>query len=83
MPLVAAIGGPPAKSVIAAAVQKLDSLLMTIFGLSATRLEMLMEDASTPALLKDSSGGILAERIILLEIEITRMKSISGAEKHF
>ena len=45
------------------------------------RLGFLMEDASTPALLKDSSGGILAERIILLEIEITRMKSISDAAK--
>lgn len=46
-----------------------------------TRLGMLMEDASTPALLKDSCDGSLAKRVIVLEAEITRMKSITDAAK--
>lgn len=45
------------------------------------RLGMLMEDAITPALLLDSRGGSIAERVIVLEVEITRMKSISDAAK--
>ena len=43
------------------------------------RLGMLIEDASTPALLRDSCGGSLAERVRLLEAQIARMQSICGA----
>lgn len=44
-----------------------------------TRLGVLMEDASTTALLSDSCGGSLAERVRLLAVEITRMHTISDA----
>ncbi len=43
------------------------------------RLGILMEDASTSALLRDSCGGSLAERVGVLEVEINRMKSICAA----
>ena len=46
-----------------------------------TRLSMLMEDASPLALLRNSCGGSLAERVRVLDVEITRMKSISDAAK--
>jgi hypothetical protein len=42
-------------------------------------LGMLMEDASTPALLRDFCGGNLAERIRVIDAHIARMKSISNA----
>ena len=44
-----------------------------------TRLGMLMEDASIPALLSGSCDGSLAERVRVLDFEITRMKSICAA----
>lgn len=44
-----------------------------------TRLGMLMEDASIPALLRDSCGGNLAERVRMLDFDITRMMSICAA----
>ena len=46
-----------------------------------TRLGILMEDASTPALVSDFCGGSLAEQVRVLEVEITRMKSICAAAK--
>ncbi len=46
-----------------------------------TRAGMLMEDASTLALLSDSCEGNLAERILLLELQVTRMKSICDGAK--
>lgn len=46
-----------------------------------TRLGMLMEDATSPALLRDSCGGSLAERVRMLDFQITRMMSISAAAK--
>ena len=46
-----------------------------------TRLGILMEDASTLALLRNSCGGRLAERVRLLDVEITRMKSIFDAAR--
>lgn len=39
-----------------------------------TRAGMLMEDASTLALLSDSCEGNLAERILFLELQVTRIK---------
>lgn len=44
-----------------------------------TRLGALMEDTSTTALLHDSCGGSLQERVNLLGVEIARMKSIRAA----
>jgi hypothetical protein len=46
-----------------------------------TRLGMLMEDASSQALLSDSCGGSLGKRVSILEVDIARMKSISKAAK--
>ena len=46
-----------------------------------TRLGILMEDASTPALLSGFRGGSLAERVRVVEVEIARMKSICAAAK--
>lgn len=46
-----------------------------------TRVGTLMEDVSTSALLRDSCGGSLEERVRILEVEITRMKLIVGAAK--
>lgn len=46
-----------------------------------TRLGMMMEDASTTALLRDSCGGSLQARVTGLEVEIARMKPISEAAK--
>ncbi len=46
-----------------------------------TRAGMLMEDASTLALLSDTCEGNLAERILLLELQVTRMKSICDGAK--
>jgi len=46
-----------------------------------TRLGMLMEDASTAALLQESRGGSLSERVKILQLEITRMKSIAEAAR--
>ena len=46
-----------------------------------TRVGLLMEDASTSALLRDSCGGSLAERIRILEVAIARMKLIGDAAK--
>ena len=45
------------------------------------RLGILMEDAGTSALLRDSCGGSLAERVRLLAVEITRMQEISDAAR--
>lgn len=45
------------------------------------RLGILMEDASTTALLRDSCGGSLAERVGVLEVEINRMKSVCAAAR--
>ena len=44
-----------------------------------TRLGALMEDTSTTALLHDSCGGSLQERLNLLEVEIARMTSLCAA----
>ena len=44
-----------------------------------TRLGALMEDTSTTALLHDTCGGSLQERVNFLEVEIARMKSICAA----
>lgn len=44
-----------------------------------TRLGALMEDTSTKALLHDSCGGSLQERVNLLGVEIARLKSIRAA----
>lgn len=46
-----------------------------------TRLGMLMEDASTTALLRDSCGGSVAERVRTLEDAVTKMESICAAAK--
>lgn len=46
-----------------------------------TRVGTLMEDVSTSALLRDSCGGSLVERVMFLEMEITRMKLITNAAK--
>ena len=46
-----------------------------------TRVGTLMEDASSSALLRNSYGGSLVERVKFLETEITRMKLIIGAVK--
>ena len=46
-----------------------------------TRVGVLMEDASTLALSRESCGGSLVERVRILEVEITRMKLIADAAK--
>ena len=46
-----------------------------------TRVGMMMEDASTVALLRDSCGGNVLTRVTVLDEEIARMKSISEAAK--
>ena len=46
-----------------------------------TRLGMLMEDASTPALLSDSCSGSLKDRVRLVDVAITRMKPLCDAAK--
>ena len=60
---------------------QIDAETVRLINELLARLGFLMEDASTPAFLKDSCGGSLAARIILLEIKISRMKSISDAAK--
>ena len=44
-------------------------------------LGMLMEDASSLALLRDSCGGSVAQRLRMLEDAITKMGSICAAAK--
>jgi len=46
-----------------------------------TRLGMLMEDASTPALLSVSCSGSLADRVRVVDVAVARMKSICDAAK--
>jgi hypothetical protein len=58
---------------------KIDAETARLINELLTRLGMLMEDASTAALLQESRGGSLSERVKILQAEVTGMKSIAEA----
>ena len=63
------------------ALDQIDGETARLINELLTRMGMLMEDASIAALMGDSCGGSLVERVSILEVEITRMKSIADAAR--
>lgn len=61
--------------------EQIDAETARLINELLTRVGMLMEDASTPALLSDACNGSLAERVRVLDVAVGRLKTILDATK--
>jgi len=61
--------------------EQIDAETARLINELLTRVGMLMEDASTPALLSDACNGSLAERVTVLDVAVGRSKTLLDAAK--